>query len=146
MVLYFDETKEAIMSGLVPLVFWCATALFLICAYPISPPGTVKGLSSTVMANGLFLIATCCLVIHTFSMGKSCRGCAKRERTLKRAAYIWLCGIILFLYAAINDLVRRGGEYITMSLLVIYGVILLLLSAVFFILKYWQGSAGKKEP
>lgn len=131
------------MSGLVPIVFWCATALFLVCAYPISPPGTVKGLSSTMMANALFLIATCCLVINTFSHGKSCRGCGKKERLLKRAAYTWLCGIILFLFAAINDLVRRGGEYITMSLLVVYGVILLLLTAVFFILRYWQSNTGK---
>lgn len=133
------------MSGLVPFVFWCATALFLICAYPISPPGTVKGLSSTMMANGLFLIATCCLVVYTFSQGKSCRRCGKKERAIKRFAYTWLCGIILLLYAAINDLVRRGGEYITLSLLVLYGVILLLLSAVFFVLKYWQSNAGKKE-
>lgn len=130
---------------MVPFVFWCATALFLICSYPMSPPGQVSGVSSFMIANGLFLIATCCLVIHVFGLGRSCRGCGKRERLFKRIAYTWLCVVVLFGFVAINDLVRRGSEYINLPILVGYGVILVILMGVFFTLKYWQGNARTKE-
>ena len=130
---------------LVPFVFWCASAFFLICAYPMSPPGEVTGLSANLLANALFLIATCCLIISVFSMGRSCRGCEKKERILKRAAYTWLCLIVLFLFIAINDLVRRGSVYITMPLLTTYGVALAILTGVFFILRYWKERSGRQS-
>jgi len=130
-------------DAMVPLVFWCATAFFLICAYPMSPPGEVPGLSANLIANVLFLISTCCLIIYVFSKGKSCRGCARKERIYKRAAYTWLCVIILCIFLAVNDLVRRGPSYISPFLIVVYGVILLVLMGVFFMLRYWKERAGK---
>lgn len=96
-----------------------------------------------MMANAIFLIATCCLVIHTFNRGKSCYGCSKKKRRIKRAAFTLLCGIVLFGFAAINDLVRRGSEYITLPLMVFYGIILFLLLTVFFGLRYWHNNVDK---
>lgn len=130
---------------MVPFVFWCAAALYLICSYPMSPPGEVPGISSFMVANGLFLIATCCLVVYTFSRGRSCRGCGKKERRIKRLAYTWLCLIVLFGFVAINDIVRRGSEYMNLLILVGYGVVLVILMGIFFTLKYWQGSAKENE-
>lgn len=130
---------------MVPFFFWVASALFLVCSYPMSPPGTVPGFSSFMIANGLFLIATCCLVVFVFQRGRSCRRCGKRERLVKRMAYILLCFIVLFGYVAVNDLVRRGFEYTTMSILVGYGVIFVILLGVFFTLKHWRVRSGKGE-
>lgn len=126
------------MRSLVPFAFWVAAAVFLACAYPISPPGEVKGLNSVMMGNAIFLIATCCLVIHTFNCGKSCRGCSIKKRRIKRAAYTLLCGIVLYGYLAILDLCARGREYINMPILVLYGIILFLLLSVFFGMRYWH--------
>lgn len=125
--------------------FWVATALFLTCSYPMSPPGTVPGVSSFMIANGLFLIATCCLVVFVFQRGSSCRRCGKKERLYKRLAYTWLCLIVLFGYVAVNDLVRRGAAYTNMAILVGYGIIAVVLMGVFFTLKHWQASSGRKE-
>lgn len=130
---------------MIPFAFWVATALFLTCSYPMSPPGTVPGVSSFMIANALFLIATCCLVIYVFQRGGSCKRCGKKERLFKRLAYSWLCLAILFGYAAVNDLVRRGSEYTSMPILVGYGIIGVVLLGVFFTLKHWQVRSGKKE-
>ncbi|MDL2316721.1 hypothetical protein LJC59_06535 [Desulfovibrio sp. OttesenSCG-928-A18] len=131
------------MSTLVPFVFWCATAIFLICAYPISPPGSVAGLSSTSLANGLFLVSTCCLVIGTYVKGGSRRGTPRKMRFQRRVAYIWLCVVILAACAALNDLVRRGT--INMPLFVLYAVILVVMLGVFFILRYWKWNSDKDK-
>lgn len=130
---------------MIAFAFWVATALFLTCSYPMSPPGTVPGVSSFMVANALFLIATCCLVAYVFQRGSSCRRCGKKERLYKRLAYTWLCLIVLFGYVAINDLVRRGAEYTSVALLVGYGVITMVLMGVFFTLKHWQARSGRKE-
>lgn len=126
------------MSNLIPFAFWVAAAIFLACAYPIAPPGTVKGLSSTMMGHAIFLIATCCLLIHVFSLGRSCRGCSIKKKRIKWAAHLLLCGIVLFGYLAVVDLVKRGREYINMPILVMYGIILFLLLCVFFGMRYWH--------
>lgn len=130
---------------MIAFVFWVATALFLACSYPMSPPGTVPGVSSFMIANALFLIATCCLVIFVFQRGRSCRRCAKKERLFKRLAYTWLCLVVLFGYVAVNDIVRRGAEYMNMPILVGYGIIAVVLLGVFFTLKHWQVHSGKKK-
>ena len=132
------------MRSIVPFTFWIASAIFLACAYPISPPGEVKGLSSTMMGNAIFLIATCCFIIHIFSLGKSCRGCSVKKRRIKRAAYTLLCGTVLYGYLAILDLVNRGRQYINMPILVMYGIILFLLLTVFFAMRYWHNQIDKQ--
>lgn len=130
-------------NALVPLVFWCATGFYLVCAYPMSPPGEVPGFSANLLANVLFLISTCCLVVYVLSQGRSCRGCGKQERRYKWAAHIWLCVVILFIFFAVNDLVRRGASYISPLLLVGYGVVVLVLTGVYFMLRYWKERAGR---
>lgn len=130
---------------MIPFVFWVGTALFLICAYPIAPPGEVSGFSSFILGNALFLIATCCLVIFVFQKGNSPRRSDKKIRILKRLTYSWLCVIVLFGYVAISDLVRRGGaQYINMPIMVGYGIVFVFLSGVFFTLRRWvEGGRSK---
>lgn len=124
---------------IVPVVFWCAAAFFLVCAYPISPPGEVSGLSATVLAHGLFFIATCVLVVRVLALGVPRLGSTKKERLRKLAASLWLGLIVVFLYLAITDLVRRGPEGMTPFLLIGYGVLLLILSGVYFLLRWRAG-------
>lgn len=120
---------------MIPFVFWVGAALFLICSYPIAPPGMVSGFSSFMIGNALFLIATCCLVVFVFQKGRSPRRSDKKARVLKRLTYSWLCLIVLFGYVAVNDLVRRGAQYINMPILVGYGIVFVLLSGIFFTLR-----------
>lgn len=131
------QLKEAFMKTLVPFAFWVASAVFLACAYAISPPDMVKGLSSTMMGNAVFLIATCCLIIHTYNRGRACRGCSFKKRRIKRIAFTLLSGVVLYGYLAILDLVKRGRDYINMPILVFYGLILFLLVCAFFGMRHW---------
>lgn len=128
------------MNSLVPFAFWVASAVFLACSYPISPPGEVKGFSSPILANAVFLIATCCLIVHTFSRGKACRGCSVKKRRIKRAAFTLLCGTVLFGYASVTQLSAMGRQYITMPMLVMCGIILFLLVGLFFGMRHWYNN------
>jgi hypothetical protein len=128
------------MSNLVPLAFWVATAIYFGCAYPLSPPDIVKGFSSFVLADTLFAISTCCLLIHTFSLGRSCRGCCPKHRRIKRWAYILLCGIIVYTFIALNTIVRGGAQDVALPLLMLHAIIVCLLLGVFFAMRYWHNT------
>lgn len=128
-----------------PVVIWVATAIYFVCAYPISPPEEVRSLfASAKIARIFFTLSTLYLVVQVFKRGNTCRRCAPKERRIRRVAYTWLCGVVLIAYAAVNHLVRLGGDYITMPLLTSYGAGLALLVGIFFCLRYWQSSAGKR--
>jgi hypothetical protein len=126
------------MNNLVPFTFWLATAIYFVCAYPMSPPDIVKGFSSFHMAQTLFVISTCCLIIHTFSLGKSCRGCGPKRRRIKRWAYTLLCATILYAFMALNHVVKLGPTESALPLIMLHGIACFALISLFFAMRYWH--------
>lgn len=99
------------MKLLVPLVFWCAAGLYLIGAYPLSPPGAVPGLSANRLANGLYVLTTVVLLVRTYMFGASHKTVAFKVRLLRRATYVWMCCIIVLAFLGLNHLVRMNTMY-----------------------------------
>lgn len=126
-------------------VLWCAAGIYFVCAYPMSPPGVVPGLSSYKFSLALFALTSVVLIWRVFCVGAFCPSCSKREGTAKRLAYIWLSFVVLCASFGVYDLVSRGAASLTLPLLVIYGLGGFVMISIFFILRYWKGKAGREE-
>lgn len=129
------------MKLLVPFVFWCAAGLFLIGAYPLSPPGEVPGLSANRLANVLYLFTTVVLVIRAFMLGASPKGCPLKVRFFRRATYCWMCLIIVFMFLGLNHLVRINTMYERTSFFVSYLTLLGILVSLLAIIAYYKRKA-----
>lgn len=129
------------MKLLVPFVFWCAAGLYLVGAYPLSPPGAVPGLSANRLANGLYLFATLVLVVRAFMLGKSRKGSTLKVRLIRRATYSWMCCIILVMFLGTNHLVRMNTIYERTSFFVSYLTLLGVMAGILCIIAFYKRRA-----
>lgn len=128
-----------------PLVLWCAAGIYFVCSYPMSPPGTVPGLSSYKFALGLFVATTILLMLSVFKLGEACLACGRREGAIKRLAYAWLSLTVLAVSLGVYDLVSRGAASINLPLMVLYGLGGFFMVGFFFVLRYWKERTGREE-
>ncbi|MDL2290813.1 hypothetical protein LJC09_01740 [Desulfovibrio sp. OttesenSCG-928-F20] len=131
------------MKLLVPFVLWCAAGLYLIGAYPLSPPGAVPGLSANRLANGLYGLTTLVLIVRAFMLGRSRKGCPLKVRVLRRVTYTWMCCIILCMFLGLNHLVRMNTFYERTSFFVSYLTLLGIMAGILCIIAFYKRRADE---